>query len=109
MPISRTENAFQLAERYLDFRSLVELSVGLQPAGSRARIQYYIGKFKEEFAYVLFEWYIEKGEFWVCNVQGEAVDIFEWLTVKCNMFIAECYVTSNFARSRHVALTARPG
>ncbi|RUO96661.1 hypothetical protein BC936DRAFT_141655 [Jimgerdemannia flammicorona] len=61
VPIGRTESAFQLAEQFGDFKSLVELSSGLAQAPSRARIQYYIGKFREEFAYVLFAWYIEKG------------------------------------------------
>ncbi|KAK9712420.1 hypothetical protein K7432_007175 [Basidiobolus ranarum] len=58
--IDRMEFAFQLAERYQDFRTLVLLSIDLKEE-SQARIDYYINKFKEPFAYELYSYYVENG------------------------------------------------
>lgn len=57
----RSENAFDLAERYRDFVTLVELTDGLEESGRKTRIQHYMGKFQADFGFVLFEWYIKKG------------------------------------------------
>ncbi|KAK9763950.1 hypothetical protein K7432_008952 [Basidiobolus ranarum] len=56
--LDRVEFAFQLAERYQDFRTLVQLSVNLEQE-TQARIDYYINKFKEPFAHELYSYYVE--------------------------------------------------
>jgi hypothetical protein len=61
-----TERAFNLAERYRDFQSLASLchKEAVYPVDenpSIGRIQYYLDKFKEEFATALYRWYIEQG------------------------------------------------
>ncbi|ORX88494.1 hypothetical protein K493DRAFT_268240 [Basidiobolus meristosporus CBS 931.73] len=59
--MDRTEVAFQLAERYQDYKTLVLLSVNLGEE-SQARIDYYINLFKEPFAYELYSYYLENGQ-----------------------------------------------
>ncbi|KAI0341587.1 hypothetical protein BDW22DRAFT_1358408 [Trametopsis cervina] len=61
------EQAFRLAEKYRDFRSLASLchkDTVYPPQNNphSRRIQSYIDKFKEEFATELYQWYIEHGE-----------------------------------------------
>ncbi|KAI0094031.1 Non-repetitive/WGA-negative nucleoporin C-terminal-domain-containing protein [Irpex rosettiformis] len=61
------EQAFELAERYRDFRSLASLchKEKIYPPEENPhakRIQSYIDKFREEFASELYQWYIEHGE-----------------------------------------------
>ncbi|GBE81938.1 hypothetical protein SCP_0403120 [Sparassis crispa] len=61
------DHAFRLAEDYRDFRSLASLChketvYPPQDNPNVARIQSYIGKFKEDFTNELYQWYIEHGE-----------------------------------------------
>jgi nuclear pore complex protein Nup133 len=58
--ISRSNVAYDLAERYRDFRSLVILSNDAA-IGSPQRVQFYIEKYKEDFAFSLYSWYLEQG------------------------------------------------
>ena len=62
------ENAFRLAEKYRDFRSLAQLchkgTVYPPEQNPNAdRIQSYLDRFKEEFSAELYRWYIEHGEY----------------------------------------------
>lgn len=58
-------SAFEIAEAYRDFRSLVELCYTTSPVfplpsnPNAARIEHYIETYKEEFTEELFQWYIE--------------------------------------------------
>ncbi|EPS98566.1 hypothetical protein FOMPIDRAFT_1061291 [Fomitopsis schrenkii] len=59
--------AFQLAEKYRDFRSLASLCnkdtvYPPQDNPNVARIQAYVDKFKQDFTTELYRWYIEHGE-----------------------------------------------
>jgi nuclear pore complex protein Nup133 len=61
------EAAFELAEKYQDFSSLVNLchrETVYPPSENphHRRIQTYIEKFKEDFTSELFKWYIQHGE-----------------------------------------------
>lgn len=58
--VDRSEQAYTLAEHHGDYRALVELC-NHPKVGSQVRIQYYIETFKEDFAFELYRWYIEKG------------------------------------------------
>jgi nuclear pore complex protein Nup133 len=62
VPIGRSKQALELAEHHRDFRALVELCNN-KAVGDYSRIQYYIERFKEDFAFELYRWYIEKGPF----------------------------------------------
>ena len=58
--------AFQLAEKYRDFRSLASLcnKDTVYPPHDNpnaARIQAYVDKFKQDFTTELYRWYIEHG------------------------------------------------
>ncbi|KZT70169.1 hypothetical protein DAEQUDRAFT_709105 [Daedalea quercina L-15889] len=60
-------DAFQLAEKYRDFRSLASLCnkdtvYPPQDNPNAARIQSYADKFKQDFTTELYRWYIEHGE-----------------------------------------------
>ncbi|CDZ97230.1 Nuclear pore complex, Nup133 component (sc Nup133) [Phaffia rhodozyma] len=68
--IDRSEQAFELAEHHRDFRALVELCNNPQ-IGSSARVQFYIEKFREDFAFELYQWYIEKGQVKTLLTQDE--------------------------------------
>ncbi|PSR74094.1 hypothetical protein PHLCEN_2v10050 [Hermanssonia centrifuga] len=62
-----SEEGFNLAEKYRDFRSLASLChketvYPPQDNPYAARIQAYINKFKENFTTELYQWYIEHGE-----------------------------------------------
>lgn len=58
--LSRTNAAYDLAERYRDFRSLVVLCND-PSIGSSARLHHYIQKYQEEFAFALYDWFLESG------------------------------------------------
>lgn len=59
--IGRSDKAFSLAEQYSDFRTLVELSQEPQ-LRSDARLETYLDRYKEKFAFELYSWYIEDGQ-----------------------------------------------
>ncbi|PWY99524.1 hypothetical protein BCV70DRAFT_201090 [Testicularia cyperi] len=58
--ISRSDRAFALAEQYQDFRTLVELANDPQ-LKSQVRVEAYLDKYKQKFAFELYAWYIEQG------------------------------------------------
>lgn len=59
--IGKIAPAFELAERHRDFRALVELCNDTRH-GSPARIQYFMGKYAEDFAFSLYQFYVERGK-----------------------------------------------
>jgi nuclear pore complex protein Nup133 len=59
--VGKVNHAYELAERHRDFRALVELCNHPQH-GSRQRIQFFMDKYREEFAFSLYQFYIEKSE-----------------------------------------------
>jgi hypothetical protein len=58
--IGRHSHAFSLAERHTDFKTLVELCQD-PLIGSSAKTAHFIEKYKETFAFALFDWLVEKG------------------------------------------------
>ena len=59
--IGRVREAYALAENHFDFSTLVWLCHNPTAASDPSRIQMYIETFGEEFAFVLYEWYISQG------------------------------------------------
>ncbi|WVR03681.1 hypothetical protein IAU60_000676 [Kwoniella sp. DSM 27419] len=59
--IDRVAEAYELAEVHTDFLTLVVLCHDSPSGGNPARLQTYIEKFGEEFAFVLYQWYIDQG------------------------------------------------
>lgn len=61
------EHAYALAERHEDFETLVwlcHLDIPLAKRDARQgveRVQQYIERFGREFAFVLYQWYIDQG------------------------------------------------
>ena len=62
MAIDRIAEAYQLAEHHNDFETLVWLCHAPRAQQGQSRIRSYIEKFKEEFAFVLYQYYIEQGQ-----------------------------------------------
>ncbi|WWC86014.1 uncharacterized protein L201_000885 [Kwoniella dendrophila CBS 6074] len=59
--IDRLAEAYELAENHTDYLTLVILCHG-QAGPDTARLQTYIERFGEEFAFVLYQWYIDQGQ-----------------------------------------------
>ncbi|GAA5919787.1 hypothetical protein JCM1841_005860 [Sporobolomyces salmonicolor] len=59
--IDKVSSAFELAERHRDFRSLVELSTD-EAHGSPSRVRLFLDKYAEDFAFPLYQFYLEKGQ-----------------------------------------------
>ncbi|SPO23832.1 uncharacterized protein UTRI_03640_B [Ustilago trichophora] len=59
--IGRSDRSFSLAEQYQDFRTLVELSTD-PTLRSDARLDTYLERYQEAFAFELYSWYIETGQ-----------------------------------------------
>ena len=69
---NRIDKAFEIAESIRDFRTMVELchmedehgdeTAKLATGKSVDRINYFIHKYKQEFAFVVYAYYIEKGQ-----------------------------------------------
>ncbi|GAA5905117.1 Nup133p [Sporobolomyces salmoneus] len=59
--IEKISAAFELAERHSDFRSLVELSTDLRH-GSLPKVRSFLDKYGKEFAFPLYEYYLEQGQ-----------------------------------------------
>lgn len=69
--------AFELAEKYRDFRSLAalcnkDLVYPLEQNPHTTKIAEYIERFRDEFTDELYQWYIEHGELRTLFSQGEA-------------------------------------
>ncbi|KAJ1026767.1 hypothetical protein NDA16_002064 [Ustilago loliicola] len=59
--IGRSDKAFTLAEQYQDFRTLVELSTD-PSLRSDARIDTFLERYRESFAYELYSYYLEQNQ-----------------------------------------------
>ncbi|GAA6061596.1 hypothetical protein JCM10212_000904 [Sporobolomyces blumeae] len=59
--IGKVSSAYELAERHRDFRSLVELSTDLKH-GSDFKVRSFLDKYQKEFAFPLYEYYLENGQ-----------------------------------------------
>ncbi|KDE03357.1 hypothetical protein MVLG_06163 [Microbotryum lychnidis-dioicae p1A1 Lamole] len=68
--IGKVTHAYELAERHRDFRSLVELCTDPR-RGSPARTDFFLRKYAQEFAFPLYQFYIEKGQFRTLLEQDE--------------------------------------
>ncbi|KAN0064821.1 hypothetical protein ACQY0O_001878 [Thecaphora frezii] len=60
--IGRSDRAFSLAERHADFLTLTELCNNAQLGRSEARIEHYLEKYGEAFAFELYGWMVEQGQ-----------------------------------------------
>ncbi|ORY72608.1 methyltransferase type 11 [Leucosporidium creatinivorum] len=69
--VGKVNQAYELAERHRDFRALVELCNHPQH-GSLQRIQFFMDKYREEFAFSLYQFYIEKDQLRVLLEQDDA-------------------------------------
>ncbi|GFZ42387.1 hypothetical protein JCM24511_00102, partial [Saitozyma sp. JCM 24511] len=69
--IDRIEPAYELAEHHRDFPTLVWLCHDAVAGAGAARLQGYIEKFGEEFAFVLYQWYIDQRQFHALLTQDE--------------------------------------
>ena len=58
----RVDEAYALAEHHHDFSSLVYLCHDPVAGRGEAKVQTYIELFGEEFAFVLYQWYIDNGK-----------------------------------------------
>ncbi|GAA6029226.1 hypothetical protein JCM8097_003577 [Rhodosporidiobolus ruineniae] len=59
--IGKVPSAFQLAEQHRDFDSLVELAN--DPShGSRSKVKLFLDKYREEFAFPLYRFYLAQGQ-----------------------------------------------
>ncbi|WAQ86497.1 hypothetical protein PtA15_7A223 [Puccinia triticina] len=61
--VKRQARAITLAEEQRDFRTLVELCHSLASSETEQRERNYILKYKEEFAFQLYQWYVEQGRY----------------------------------------------
>jgi nuclear pore complex protein Nup133 len=60
--IDQVDRAYELAEHHRDFPTLVYLCHDAVAGSGQARVQRYIEIFGEEFAFVLYQWYIDQGQ-----------------------------------------------
>lgn len=60
MTVGKVSHAYELGERHRDFRALVELCNDPQH-GSTSRLKYFMDKYADDFAFPLYQFYIEKG------------------------------------------------
>ncbi len=84
--IGRVDRAFEIAERYKDFQSLVEICHNQGETASDeetlnkvvSRLEWYMHTFKYPFAQVLWEYYISRRQFW--NLLHQFPSYREYLT-----------------------------
>ncbi len=57
--IDRADQAYELAEQFRDFPTLVYLC---EKSGDAGRTQAYIERFGNDFAFELYQWYIDQRE-----------------------------------------------
>nr|XP_019048984.1 hypothetical protein I302_02764 [Kwoniella bestiolae CBS 10118]OCF27914.1 hypothetical protein I302_02764 [Kwoniella bestiolae CBS 10118] len=72
--IDRLSEAYELAENHTDFLTLVMLCHD-QAEPDTARLQRYIERFGEEFAFVLYQWYIDQGQAYELLNQDEVYGV----------------------------------
>lgn len=58
---NKVDDAFRLARQYQDYKILVQLSVDDQRMCNDGQIKDLVSAFGEEFAFVLFDQYLENG------------------------------------------------
>lgn len=61
--VKRHPRAITLAEEQRDFRTLVELCHAPTFSGTEQRERAYISRYKEQFAFQLYQWYVEQGRY----------------------------------------------
>ncbi|KAH9465346.1 hypothetical protein Pst134EA_013234 [Puccinia striiformis f. sp. tritici] len=61
--VKRQTRAIKLAEDQRDFRTLVELCHSLSSSETEQKERTYIAKYQEEFAFQLYQWYVEQGRY----------------------------------------------
>ncbi|CAH7685697.1 Non-repetitive/WGA-negative nucleoporin C-terminal-domain-containing protein [Phakopsora pachyrhizi] len=59
----RTARAISLAEEQRDFRTLVQLCYTSGISGGDRKVKNYIDRFQGEFAFQLYQWYVEQGRY----------------------------------------------
>ncbi|KAK8861724.1 hypothetical protein IAR55_002547 [Kwoniella newhampshirensis] len=69
--IDRVPEAYELAEHHSDYLTLVVLCHDPVAGTGSARVQSYIERFGEDFAFVLYQWYIDQGQLHVLLTQDE--------------------------------------
>ncbi|WWC66609.1 uncharacterized protein I206_100512 [Kwoniella pini CBS 10737] len=72
--IDRLSEAYELAENHTDYLTLVILCHN-QAKSDTARLQRYIERFGEEFAFVLYHWYIDQGQAYELLNQDEVYGV----------------------------------
>ncbi|KAK4058799.1 hypothetical protein OIO90_000245 [Microbotryomycetes sp. JL221] len=73
--IGKITEAYDLAERHQDFKVLVQLC-NHSKHGSSKRIEYFLNKYQELFAFDLFEFYIDNGMFEILfNLDSKHVNL----------------------------------
>ncbi|WWD09172.1 hypothetical protein V865_007294 [Kwoniella europaea PYCC6329] len=72
--IDRLSEAYELAENHTDYLTLVMLCHD-QANPDTARLQRYIERFGEEFAFVLYQWYIDQGQAYELLNQDEVYGV----------------------------------
>ncbi|WRT63927.1 uncharacterized protein IL334_000854 [Kwoniella shivajii] len=72
--IDRLSEAYELAENHTDYLTLVILCHE-QSGPDTARLQRYIERFGEEFAFVLYQWYIDQGQAYELLNQDEVYGV----------------------------------
>lgn len=64
--VDRVSQAYDLAEHHNDYDTLVwlchEPAAAASGKGGVVRLQEYIERFEEQFAFVLYQWYIDQGK-----------------------------------------------
>nr|XP_019002973.1 uncharacterized protein I203_04767 [Kwoniella mangroviensis CBS 8507]OCF66434.1 hypothetical protein I203_04767 [Kwoniella mangroviensis CBS 8507] len=72
--IDRLSEAYELAENHTDYLTLVILCHE-QANSDTARLQRYIERFGDEFAFVLYQWYIDQGQAYELLNQDEVYGV----------------------------------
>ncbi|KAL1411896.1 hypothetical protein Q8F55_002882 [Vanrija albida] len=69
--IDRVDAAYELAEHHRDFPTLVYLCQNPASSAGPGRIEQYIERFGKDFAFVLYQWYIDNGQVYTLLSQDE--------------------------------------
>jgi nuclear pore complex protein Nup133 len=73
--IDQVARAYELAEHHRDFPTLVFLCHDSVASSGQSRIERYIEIFGEEFAFVLYQWYIDQGENVSSHKKGKLIKL----------------------------------
>ncbi|TXT07474.1 hypothetical protein VHUM_03194 [Vanrija humicola] len=69
--IDRVDAAYELAEHHRDFPTLVYLCQNPASSAGPGRVEQYIERFGKDFAFVLYQWYIDNGQVYTLLSQDE--------------------------------------